>query len=151
MKKIVGIIQEHMFSKQQIKAIEAGFKKIYREHYSETESVVVLWMVMPEGYAYSERKPSEATIIVVEVNEDITQTKREEMMGRFSQFLLNTYKISPLDSVITVANSSWVNAFFSSQRKRVSKWSRPFFTLKMLGTALSSKLSNGYMKLLIRG
>ena len=73
MKKMVGIIQEHMYTHNDIKIFEAGIRKIYQEHYDPNESLNVLWMVMPKGYAYSERKLSEATVIVIEVDADITQ------------------------------------------------------------------------------
>ena len=118
MKKIVGIIQEHMFTKDEIKRLESGLREIYRNHYSR-EEVVVSWRIMPEGYAFSERKPSHATIILVEVDAEITQVKREELMGLCSQFLLNNFSVSPLDSLITVPNSSFVNQFLEAQRQRI--------------------------------
>ena len=118
MKKIVGIIQEHMFTNDQIKRLESGLREIYRNHYSK-EEVVVLWRIMQEGYAFSERKPSHATIILVEVDEGITQVKREELMDLCSQFLLNNFSVSPLDSLITVPNSSFVNQFLEAQRQRI--------------------------------
>ena len=129
--------------------MEEGFRKIYKENYSD-EKLNMLWMILPDGYAYSERKPSEAAVIVVEVNENIPQTKREELMSLFSQFLLSNFKISPLDSVITVANSSWVDSFFSAQRKRIHRLYRPWITFKMMSTALASKFMNGYMRLRVR-
>lgn len=138
-----------MFSKADIRKIETGFREIYSNNYSK-EKLSIFWMIIPEGYAYSERKPSNATVILVEVNEDITKSKREELMGLFSQFLLNNFSISPLDSVITVANASWVNSFFEAQRKRIHPLYRPWITLKMMFTAFSSKLMNGYLRLRVR-
>ena len=114
MKKIVGIIQEHMFTKDEIKRLESGLTEIYRNHYDSREEVVVFWRIMPEGYAFSERKPSHATIILVEVDADITQVKREELMDLCSQFLLNNFSVSPLDSLIAVPNSSFVNQFLEA-------------------------------------
>ena len=120
MKKMVGIIQEHMYTHSDIKIFEAGIRKIYQEHYDPNKSLNVLWMVMPKWYGYSERKLSEATVIVIEVDEDITQEKREELMGRCSRFLLDNFNVSPLDSVISVANTSFVDAFFEAQQRRIS-------------------------------
>ncbi|MEL6255464.1 MAG: hypothetical protein AAFR87_25895, partial [Bacteroidota bacterium] len=114
------------------------------------EKLNMLWMILPDGYAYSERKASEAAVIVVEVNENIPQTKREELMSLFSHYLLSNFKISPLDSVITVANSSWVDSFFSAQRKRIYRFYRPWITFKMMSTALVSKFTNGFMRLRVR-
>ena len=149
MKKIACIVQEHMFSTADIQKMEAGFREIYRDHYS-SETLKVLWMIMPQGYAYSERKPSNATVILVEVNDDITKSKREDLMHKFSQLLLNTFNVSPLDSVVTVANSSYVDAFFQAQRKRITPLYRPWISFKMLFAALKSKWTKGYLQLKVR-
>ena len=149
MKKATCLIQQHMFSKKEIQKMEAGFREIYSTHYSE-EKLSIFWMVFPKGYAYSERKPSNATVILVEVENDITKAKREELMSLFSQFLLNKHNISPLDSIITVANSSWVNQFFAAQQKRVHPFYRSWINFKTLFTAFTSKLMNGYLRLRVR-
>lgn len=149
MKKITCIIQEHMFSKEDINEMEKGFKTIYRENYSE-EKVSVFWMIFPKGYAFSERKPSNATVILVEAGEDITKNKREELMHLFSKYLLSNFKISPLDSIITVANSSWVTEFFAAQQNRIHPMYRPWIKLKTLFTAFSSKLMNGFLRLRVK-
>ena len=150
MKKIVGIIQEHMFTHNDIKIFETGLKNLYREHYDPNERVVVFWMIMPKGYAYSERKLSEATVILIEVNEDVTQEKREELMGVCSQFLMNNFSVSPLDSVISVANTSFVDAFFNAQRQRVDPAHRLRINFKLYGTALLSRIRNGYLRLPVK-
>lgn len=118
MKKIVGIVQAHMYSEDELKYLRSGLREIYRDHYDASQPVTVLWMVMEKGYAYSERKLSEATIIIIEVDEDITQEKREALMDMFSQYLLKNFNVSPLDSLITVANTSFVNQFFAAQQER---------------------------------
>ena len=151
MKKILGVIQEHMFSNTEIKSLERGLKVIYREHYDDQSRVTVLWMVMPKGFAYAERKPSNAAILMIEADDTISQQKREELMGLFSTFLLDNFNISPLDSVITVANSSFVNQFFDAQRNRVNPPNRLFMSVKILWNAVKSKWMNGYVKLLVRG
>jgi hypothetical protein len=138
-----------MFSTSEIRAIEKGFRNIYSNDYSQ-EKVNVLWMIIPKGYAYSERKPSNAAVILVEVDEGISKEKREELMGLFSQFLLAEFKISPLDSVITVANSSFVNAFFDAQKKRIHPLYRPWISFKMISSGIISKISNGYFRLRVR-
>ena len=138
-----------MFSKEKIKKIEAGFRNIYSTHYSK-EQLTVFWMIFPEGSAFSERKPSNATVILVEVDNDITKVKREELMGLFSRFLLDKHNISPLDSIITVANSEWVDRFFEAQQNRVHPRYRPWIKFKTMFTALSSKLTNGYLRLRVK-
>ncbi|MEL6675062.1 MAG: hypothetical protein AAFR61_22835 [Bacteroidota bacterium] len=149
MKKINCLVQEHKFSKAEIRAIEAGFKALYREHYSE-EKVRVFWMVFPEGSAYAERKPSNGTIILIEANEDITQEKREELMWLYSQFLFENYQVSPLDTVITVANSSWVERFFAAQQKRVHARYRRWITFRTMLTAMTSKMTHGFLRLRVK-
>ena len=149
MKRATCIVQKHMFTKADIQKMEAGFKEIYKDNYSE-EKLNIFWMIFPQGYAYSERKPSNATVIVVEVNEDITKTKREELMSLFSKFLLSNFNISPLDSIITIANTSWVNAFFDAQQKRIHPSYRLWIRLKMMFTALTSKWTNGFLRLRVR-
>lgn len=149
MKRIVCIVPKDMFSNAEIKQLEAGFKDIYTNNYSQ-EKVGVFWMLMPKGYAYAERKPSKAAIILAEVNEDIQREKREELMGLFSQFLMKNFHISPLDAVITVANSSFVSQFSDAQQNRIDKRYRPWIKLKMMSTALTSKLINGYLRLRVK-
>ena len=149
MKKILCIIQEHMFSKTEILDMEAGFREIYQDNYSQ-EKVNVLWMIMPKGYAYSERQESNAAVIMIEVDEDISKENREQLMALTSSFLLENFKISPLDSVITVANSSFVNSFLETQKKRVSTIWRPWINMKQLFSALYSKFKNGYLRLRVR-
>lgn len=149
MKRITCIVQKHMFSHADIRKLEKGLKATYKENYSD-EKVNVIWMVMPKGSAYSERKESKATIIIVEVNNDIQQSRREKLMQLFSQHLLENFSISPLDSIISVANSSSVEQFFAAQQNRVHPKSRTWIRLKMMGTALFSKFTNGYMKLRVK-
>ena len=138
-----------MFSKKEIKKIEAGFRDIYKQHYSE-EPLSIFWMVFPKGSAFSERKPSNATVIMVEVDDDITKAKREEMMSLYSNFLLNNHDISPLDSIITVANSEWVNRFFEAQQNRVHPRYRFWIKFKTMFTALTSKFMHGYLRLRVK-
>ena len=149
MKRINCIVQAHQFSKEAIRNIEAGFREIYANNYSK-EPLTVTWMIFPEGYAYSERKPSNASVILVEVDDDVTKAKREELMDLFSQFLFKNYQVSPLDSIITVANASWVSAFMEAQQKRIQPMYRPWIKLKTMFTALTSKWTNGYMRLRVR-
>ena len=149
MKKINCLVQEQVFSKEEIRKLEAGLKQVYADNYS-LEPVSIFWMIMPEGYAFSERKPSKATIIMVEVNDDIRQEKREELMHLFSKFLLQNFDISPLDSVITVANTSFVNAFFEAQRKRIRPLYQPLVLFKTVSTALKSKWKDGFLELKVR-
>ena len=149
MKRILCIVQRHMFSDAEINGIEKGFRNLYQKHYSH-EKLNVLWMVMPEGYAFSERKRSNAAVIVVEVAEDITKEEREKMMNLYSQFLLQNYDISPLDSVISIANSSFVDAFFAAQKNRIQKNYRPWISTKMLLSAFWSRMTKGYFKLRVR-
>lgn len=149
MKRINCLVQKHKFSKEEIKQIEAGFRDIYSNHYSK-EKLTIFWMIFPEGYAYSERKPSNATVILVEVDNDITKAKREELMGLFSRFLLNDHNVSPLDSIITVANSSWVDSFFAAQQKRAHPLYRPWIKFKTMFTALTSKWTNGFLRLRVK-
>lgn len=149
MKRANCIVQEGMFSNPEIKRIEAGLKEIYQNNYSQ-EGLNVTWMIMPKGYAYSERQLSEAVIILIEVDEDIEQGKREELMSLFSQFLLSNFKISPLDSVISVANSSFINQFAAAQQSRIHPSARKWTRLKMIFTALTSKWTKGYLRLRVR-
>lgn len=149
MKRINCLVQEHKFTKEEIRKIEAGFRALYREHYSE-EKLTVFWMIFPKGSAYAERKPSNGTLILIEVNEDITKAKREELMHVYSEFLLDNYNVSPLDTVITVANKSWVDSFFAAQQKRIHPMYRPWITFKTMFTALTSKMINGYLRLRVK-
>ena len=149
MKRITVIVQEHMFSKADINRFESGIKDIYKKNYSE-EKVNVLWMVMPKGYAYSERKPSNALVMMMEVEDTITQENREQLLFAVSKHLLDNFKISPLDSVITAPNASYINAFFEAQKNRIDAKYRPFVSLKLYGRAFLSKLTNGFMKLPVK-
>ncbi|MEM6767836.1 MAG: hypothetical protein AAF655_23070 [Bacteroidota bacterium] len=149
MKRINCLVQEHQFSKEEIKEIEAGFREIYSDHYG-TEKLTVFWVIFPKGSAYAERKPSNGTIILIEVNEDITKEKREELMRLYSNFLLKNFKVSPLDTVITVANTSWVDSFFAAQQKRIHPKYRLWIQVKKLFTALTSKWRNGFLRLRVK-
>ena len=42
MKRINCLVQEHQFSSSEIKKIEAGFKALYKTHYSEDKLTVLL-------------------------------------------------------------------------------------------------------------
>ena len=149
MKRINCLVQQHQFSKAEIKEMEAGFREIYGDHYS-TEKLTVFWMIFPKGSAYAERKPSNGTIILIEVDEDITKEKREELMRLYSNFLLKNFKVSPLDTVITVANTSWVDSFFAAQQKRIHPKYRLWIQVKTLFTALTSKWMNGFLRLRVK-
>ncbi|MEM6723492.1 MAG: hypothetical protein AAF598_05600 [Bacteroidota bacterium] len=149
MKRINCLVQAHQFSKAQIKAIEAGFKALYHQHY-RAEKLQVFWMIFPEGNAFSERKASNGIIILIEVDNDISKEKREELMSVYSQFLFTNYQVSPLDTVITVANTPWVDDFFAAQKQRIHPSSRTWITLRTLFTAFSSKLANGFLRLRIK-
>jgi hypothetical protein len=149
MKRINCLVQEHMFSKEDIKKLEHGFRKLYSENYSQ-EKLTIYWMIFPEGSAYSERRPSNATIIMVEVNDDIEKSKREEMMKLYSDFLANDFNVSPLDSIITVANCTWVDQFFEAQQNRVHPRYRLWIKLKTLSTALMSKWTSGFLRLRVK-
>ena len=149
MKKCLFLAQENSFSSTEIKQIEGAFLSIYHEQYPR-EKLQFLWMLSPKGYAYTERQPSNAVVVMVEVEETIDTVKREELMHLLSNYLLEEFNISPLDSVITVANSSFVNAFFEAQKRRVSSPYRPWISLKMIGSGLLSKLSQGFFRLRVR-
>ena len=146
MKRIVGVVQEQMFRPDALRRLKAGLKAIYRAH-DPSERVVVLFMVVPPGYAYSERKPSEATILVIEVDDGTAQSKREAMMADFSRLLLDDFRVSPLDNVITVADTSFVSAFFDAQRNRIDRSQRLRINARLYGAALLSRLREGYLRL----
>ena len=149
MKHIVCIVQQHMFDKAKVKRLQSGLRRLYKENYS-TEPTKVLWMIMPKGYAFSERKESNATILLIEVDENITKEKREGLMTIFSNHLLDNFDISPLDSIITVANTSYIQQFMAGQQRRVAPSARFWIKLKTLFFAIISKLLNGYVQLRVR-
>ena len=149
MKRINCIVQEDQFSKEDIRNIESGYREIYTQNYSE-EDLKIFWMIFPKGYAFSERKPSNAMVILVEVDDDISKDKREEMMTLFSQFMMSKFNISPLDTVITVANTSWIDSFLAAQQKRIQPLFRPWINLKTMYTALISKWSDGFLKVRVK-
>lgn len=149
MKRISCLVQKHKFSKAEIRDIEKGFRELYKNNYSG-EKLKVFWTIFPEGSAYAERKASNGTIVLIEANEDITKEKREELMWLFSQFLFKNYQVSPLDTVITVANTSWVESFLAAQQKRIHPRYRTWIGLKTMFTALTSKWINGYVRLRVK-
>ena len=119
MKKIFGVLQEHMFSPEDIQRLESGLKAIYKKNYSE-EELIVIWRVMSKGFAYSERKLSNAVVLMMEVDETISQENREKLLFAASNFLVDNFKVSPLDSVITAPNSSYINAFMEAQQSQMA-------------------------------
>ena len=125
-----------------------GIKEIYTTHQSN-EKARVHWMIMPKGYAYSERKYSQATIILVEVDSEIEQKSREDLMQLLSKFLLDNFNISPLELVLSVANTSFINQYANSQRQRVHPLHRWRIRFKAIITSLTSKLLNGYSQILV--
>lgn len=149
MKRVVGVVQEGMFSPDAIRRLKAGLKAIAQTH-MPSERIVTLFMVMPPGYAYAERKASQATILMVEVDEGTSQGKREAMMADFSRHLLDNFEVSPLDSVITVADTSFVSAFFNAQRNRIDRAHRLRISARLFGTALFSRLREGYLRLPVK-
>lgn len=149
MKKCLFLAQKNSFSSAEIKQMEGAFLSIYHQQYPQ-EKLQFLWMLSPKGYAYTERQSSNAVVVIVEVEENIDKVKREELMHFFSNYLLEAFRISPLDSVITVANSSFVNAFFEAQKRRIAIRYRPWISLKMMSSGLLSKLSQGFFRLRVR-
>lgn len=149
MKRIITIVQEHLFSKKEIRALEAGIKSIYQKNYSN-EDVKMIWMVMPKGYAYSERKLSNAVVMMMEVENNTEQSKREQLLFAVSKFLLDNFSISPLDSVITAPDASYIDAFSKAQQNRIDAKYRPFINLKIMGKIFWSKITDGFLKLPIR-
>jgi len=119
MKKMFGILQEHMFSQEDIQRLESGLKAVYKKNYSD-EELMVIWRVMSKGFAYSERKLSNAIVLMMEVEETISQENREQLLFAASKFLLDNFKVSPLDSVITAPNSSYINAFMQAQQSQIA-------------------------------
>jgi len=119
MKKIFGIVQTHMFSKEDLQQLEAGLKAVYQENY-KAEELMVIWRVMAKGFAYSERKLSNALVLLMEVEETIGQEKREQLLFAASNYLLDNFNISPLDAVITAPNASYVNAFMEAQQSQMA-------------------------------
>lgn len=145
MKKVLGIVQESMFDDDALRRFEAGVKQTLRGW--SDERFVVIWMVMPPGYAFSERKPSQAVILMVEVDDGTDQGRREELMGQLSQHLMDNFAVSPLDSLITVADSAFVNAFFDAQRARIDPAQRLRIHAKLYGSAVLSKVRRGTLQL----
>ena len=119
MKKMFGVLQKHMFSQEDIQRLESGLKAIYKKNYSE-EELIVIWRVMSKGFAYSERKLSNAVVLMMEVDETISQENREKLLFAASNFLVDNFKVSPLDSVITAPNSSYINAFMEAQQSQMA-------------------------------
>ncbi|MEM6800813.1 MAG: hypothetical protein AAF696_05385, partial [Bacteroidota bacterium] len=148
-KRISCLVQKHKFTKAQIREIEAGFRELYKNNYSE-EKLKVFWTIFPEGSAYAERKPSNGTIILIEVDEEVRREKREELMGLYSQFLFKNYNISLLDTIITVANTSWVESFLAAQQKRIHPRYRAWIGFKTMFTALTSKWTHGFLRLRVK-
>ena len=65
MKKCLFLAQENSFSSAEIKQME-GLLSIYHQQYPQ-EKLQFLWMLSPKGYAYTERQPSNAVVVMVEV------------------------------------------------------------------------------------
>ena len=86
MKKCLFLAQENSFSSAEIKQIEEAFLNIYHQQYPQ-EKLQFLWMLSPKGYAYTERQPSNAVVVMVEVEKNIDTAKREELTFVFNYLL----------------------------------------------------------------
>ncbi|MEO1434084.1 MAG: hypothetical protein AAFV80_01015 [Bacteroidota bacterium] len=150
MKKILCVVQKDQISKTKIKILEQGLKDRYRDHHDPNEKVSVYWMIVPEGYAYSERQASKAMIVMIEVEDGVQSEQREKLMGIFSRFILEQCDMSPYDLVLTVPDQAFVDQYFLAQRNRSSRKARKWVGLKIFATALFSKLKDGFLRIPVR-
>ncbi|MEM6723294.1 MAG: hypothetical protein AAF598_04600 [Bacteroidota bacterium] len=150
MKKILCVVQKDQISKAKIKVLEQGLKDRYRDHHDPKEKVMVYWMLVPKGYAYSERKPSNAIIVMIEVEDGVPSEQREKLMGIFSNFILDQLNMSPYDLVLTVPDQAFVDQYFMAQRDRSSRQARKWVGLKIFVTAFYSKFKDGFLRIPVR-
>jgi len=75
MKKILATIQDGQFSDSQIKTLQTMLRGHYQQHV-DAGHVVVIWLVVPAGQAFTDYKPSQSSVVTMECDIGFAQEKR---------------------------------------------------------------------------
>jgi hypothetical protein len=143
-RKILCNVQDGQFSKNQILALEASLVRGCREHLGDSGPVLVIWCAVPRGQLFTEGKPSRCSSVMIEVDDGLTQARREAAMHALANEWARIAETSTHDLLLTLGDRSTFAAYLAANRDRVRPSRRWVFTLRTLAALVRSRLRDGY-------
>ena len=144
MRKALCTIHEGQISQVQIHSLEAMIKKVYRERINSEQRLLVVWTEMPKGQGFSEAKPSRVSWVMVEVDDQLDQEKRETAMKAISDEWARIAEVSTGNLMLTMSDTSQFSRLGQAIQQRIAPGARPIYMLKVLTNLIAAKLRYGY-------
>ena len=147
MRKILCTIPQGTFSREQVLALEASLKQTYASHLGDRERVVVIWCELPPGQGFTERRPSEVSLVMVEVEDGLDAKRREAAMMALATEWARIASVDLEHLMLTLADRSLFDRYLAANRNRVRRRSRPWFLLGTMFHLWRSWSRQGYLSI----
>ena len=144
MRRVLCTVHEGQVSKAQILALEDMLRNQYKALINPGQKPFIVWTVMPEGQGFTEGKPSEVSWVIVEVDNNMEQAKRETAMLNIAEAWADIAKVSTGNLMLTLCEQDLFARYYAAFQQRIDSSARPAYFARVLWNLFISKLSRGY-------
>lgn len=119
MTKVICSYCEDSFDSAKLTAVEKAIKQIYKKHFNVRSSVFI-WMPTKQDQIYTNRKPSKCMIIMMEVANNLEQTKRYNFLKEVSETVAPIINCKPDDLILSGGEKAYVDNYLKLQRDKIA-------------------------------
>ncbi len=145
MRKIICSVQQRKIARALFPDLEAALKRCYAEHFGARPAAVVIWIEVPHGQGYTEGRLSDVSWIMVEVEDGLTQSRREAAMLALAAEWARVAGVSTDRIVLTLCDSAVLGLYLAANRKRLRPLGRIGHLVKTLAALWSSRRRDGFL------
>lgn len=142
--KIICTVPQRLCTPAQIAAAEQKLSEVYHKHFGADARLAILWCGLPAGQSYVAGKEDDVYIVMLEVPEELDQSRREAAMLDFTSCVAEVFDLPLEKPLVSALPPSKINEYLAANRNRLHWLHRPGFLLGTLWHALSSKRRNGF-------
>ncbi len=147
MPTILCTVPSGRLPREQMRRVGSALRRTYRERIGGGSVVRVLWSEIPAGQMFTAGQPSETSVLLVEVPDQLEGARREAALFEFASVLEREANVPPERAMITLADRGVFVRFLAANSRRIRRRSRPLYWAKTALGAWRSHRRDGVLTL----
>ena len=138
-------VHENGVWKDGVDKLQKGIESAYHAHSDSSAKLRFVWFQIPPGQGWLAGAPSSASTLLVPSPDDITQERREKLMGQICDDWMQVTGCSVDEIIVNAISQSEGKRYLDVSQTRFDPKRAKRMKLKMLLSLFTNKIRKGYM------
>lgn len=143
--RVLAMIHEGSIGQKNIIILEREIKRTYYEHFGRQVNLVVIWMTIPYGQAFTAGKLSTTSTLQIPVADHLPSSERYRFMYAISRIWMDITGCNKNEFVLNAPDYSEADAQLTLFKHKFKKSAETRTLIKMFTSLLVGKVRHGYL------